>query len=378
MYRIGEFSYLCETTIKTLRYYNKINLLNPKKIDELTGYRYYTDDQIETFNKIKVLQTAGFKLTEIKNMLKDMSEEKIENQLKKIQEEYSKKIDILNHMKKENQTTPMLITNPKYHAIGKLITLKNRSELPTIIQKFPKELEKLNTIFISYEKGYQEKKIKAFVGKVLDEKTSTNYNLISKMLKQGYSHDSDQMPPTYLYLKTQNIIEGYKELITYANKKNIQIRGPFQEITENNQTHIYVEAYDLNIENEDAIQWKKSVKEKLEKTNNHPKKWIGTWYLQGEITELPKMVKYKRKHYLPDTKYKKLELQEDGTTNFKNITWKDKYLIIHEKDQEYYHILSEPTKKLLNTYMEVLINQKESNARPYIYYYKKGKKNEKI
>ena len=43
MYQIGEFSYLCETTIKTLRYYDKINLLKPVKINTLTGYRYYSE-----------------------------------------------------------------------------------------------------------------------------------------------------------------------------------------------------------------------------------------------------------------------------------------------------------------------------------------------
>ena len=53
MYQIGEFSYLCETTIKTLRYYDKINLLKPVKINPLTGYRYYSEKQINTLKKIK-------------------------------------------------------------------------------------------------------------------------------------------------------------------------------------------------------------------------------------------------------------------------------------------------------------------------------------
>ena len=40
MYRIGEFSHLCQTTIKTLRHYDKIDLLKPARIDNFTGYRY--------------------------------------------------------------------------------------------------------------------------------------------------------------------------------------------------------------------------------------------------------------------------------------------------------------------------------------------------
>lgn len=42
MYRIGEFSYLCERTIKTLRHYDKIGILKPKETDNFTGYRYYS------------------------------------------------------------------------------------------------------------------------------------------------------------------------------------------------------------------------------------------------------------------------------------------------------------------------------------------------
>ena len=78
-----------------------------------------------------------------------------------------------------------------------------------------------------------------------------------------------------------------------------------------------------------------------------------------------------KKHYYPDTKYEILELHEDGTTNFNNIIWKDKYLIITENKITYYSYLHKPKKKYFKTYMNVLINQKESNSRPYEYYYKK-------
>ena len=43
------------------------------------------------------------------------------------------------------------------------------------------------------------------------------------------------------------------------------------------------------------------------------------------------------------------------------------------KDIDVILLLSKPERKLFNKYMRVLINQKESNARPYYYYYKKIK-----
>lgn len=71
MYRIGEFSYLCSMSIKTLRYYDKIGVLTPERVDELTGYRYYSIDQLEQAQKIKSLQEASFTLEEIKAILKE-------------------------------------------------------------------------------------------------------------------------------------------------------------------------------------------------------------------------------------------------------------------------------------------------------------------
>ena len=95
MYRIGEFSHLCETTIKTLRHYDKINLLKPTKVDNFTGYRYYEEDQIKTLEKIKQLQYAGFSLKDIKDLLKETNKEKLNKQIEIIKEENSKKIMIL-------------------------------------------------------------------------------------------------------------------------------------------------------------------------------------------------------------------------------------------------------------------------------------------
>ena len=47
MYKIGDFSRKVSVPVKTLRYYDEINLFKPSYIDDFTGYRYYTDEQIE-------------------------------------------------------------------------------------------------------------------------------------------------------------------------------------------------------------------------------------------------------------------------------------------------------------------------------------------
>lgn len=69
--KIGEFSRLMQTTVKTLRHYEQIGLLLPDEIDEATGYRYYRMEQMQRLNAIKDLKSLGFSLDEIKDIYDD-------------------------------------------------------------------------------------------------------------------------------------------------------------------------------------------------------------------------------------------------------------------------------------------------------------------
>ena len=375
MYRIGEFSHLCQTTIKTLRHYDKIDLLKPARIDNFTGYRYYEKEQIKTLEIIKDLQFSGFSLKEIKNILNEENHETFNKQINKIKTENSKKIMILQKMKNNMEKQVVeLITNPNFIMIGKITKIKNRNNIKEIINKIDKKqdsyFKNYNLVIENYEKGYQEENINCFIGRIIPDNIKDNPNTLISLKKKGLIILNNNKIKNVLHATVINsVTETYKEIIEYANKNHIQIRGNFQEVYSNNKIDIYVEAYDLNIENEDELEYTNKLKEKIK--NIHPKEFIGTWELQGEITELPSMFNPIKKHYYPDTKYEVLELHEDGTTNFNNIIWKDKYLIITENKITYYSYLHKPKKKYFKTYMNVLINQKESNSRPYEYYYKK-------
>lgn len=69
MYKIGDFSKEADIPIKTLRYYDEIDLLKPSYQDYFTGYRYYEDNQIYKIRKIKKLKELDLSLKEIKNYL---------------------------------------------------------------------------------------------------------------------------------------------------------------------------------------------------------------------------------------------------------------------------------------------------------------------
>lgn len=79
MYKIGDFSKKVSITIKTLRYYDEINLFKPSYIDDFTGYRYYTDEQIEQIKKIIMLKELNLSLKDIADYLKTGNLSIIEN-----------------------------------------------------------------------------------------------------------------------------------------------------------------------------------------------------------------------------------------------------------------------------------------------------------
>lgn len=65
MFKIGEFSKLTHVSIRMLRYYDETGLLKPAKIDEWTGYRMYSVEQIPILNRIVYLRDSGFNVSEI-------------------------------------------------------------------------------------------------------------------------------------------------------------------------------------------------------------------------------------------------------------------------------------------------------------------------
>lgn len=77
MKKIREFAVLCGTTPKTLRFYDKIGLLEASYIDPENGYRYYNDEQIRDFGTISCFKAIGFTLDEIKNEILNSDDEHI-------------------------------------------------------------------------------------------------------------------------------------------------------------------------------------------------------------------------------------------------------------------------------------------------------------
>lgn len=67
--QIGEFSRICQVSVKTLHHYDRIGLLEPAEVDRMTGYRYYRVEQIDAMNYIRRLKRYGFSLEEVQQLI---------------------------------------------------------------------------------------------------------------------------------------------------------------------------------------------------------------------------------------------------------------------------------------------------------------------
>jgi DNA-binding transcriptional MerR regulator/effector-binding domain-containing protein len=69
MFKIGDFSRLAQISVRMLRHYDKLGLLEPSYTDRFTGYRYYTIDQLPRLNRIVALNDLGLTLAQIADLL---------------------------------------------------------------------------------------------------------------------------------------------------------------------------------------------------------------------------------------------------------------------------------------------------------------------
>lgn len=95
-YTIGEFAQKSGITLRTLRYYDKIDLLKPITHNSI-GHRLYDDSDFEKLQKIMTLKFVGFSLNDIRKMM-ESSEISIKDTLKmqkKILEEKKKHLDMV-------------------------------------------------------------------------------------------------------------------------------------------------------------------------------------------------------------------------------------------------------------------------------------------
>jgi DNA-binding transcriptional MerR regulator len=66
---IGDFSRMTHLSVKALRHYHDVGLLEPARIDGASGYRFYEVDQVPVAQVVRRLRDLGMPLDQVKSVL---------------------------------------------------------------------------------------------------------------------------------------------------------------------------------------------------------------------------------------------------------------------------------------------------------------------
>lgn len=69
MFSIGEFASIGRVSVRMLRHYDEIGLLNPARVDPFSGYRFYEGEQFAVLGRILAYKDLGFSLVEVRRIV---------------------------------------------------------------------------------------------------------------------------------------------------------------------------------------------------------------------------------------------------------------------------------------------------------------------
>lgn len=101
LYSISQAAKLSECTVATLHYYDKIDLLKPYKVDNNTGYRYYSENELIYLKVINFYKHKNVSLDKIKEILSENNFDKLIEFLDHNENEIKEEIKKLRKMKNE-------------------------------------------------------------------------------------------------------------------------------------------------------------------------------------------------------------------------------------------------------------------------------------
>lgn len=81
LFSIGDVAKMFHLSVGSLRHYEEIGLLKPERVDEYSGYRYYSVRQFEALNTIRYLRALDMPLNEIADFLGNREVDRIKDKL---------------------------------------------------------------------------------------------------------------------------------------------------------------------------------------------------------------------------------------------------------------------------------------------------------
>lgn len=140
MFKIGDFSKLSSISIRMLRHYDKVELLEPVKVDEQSGYRYYSASQLKKVNQIQMLKDMGFNIATIKEIIEcdniNSVKEQFQNRCAQIKDEMGDLQKQLRLLEASMKTMREDVVEMNYHVSIKEIPVRNVASVRKFIPSY--------------------------------------------------------------------------------------------------------------------------------------------------------------------------------------------------------------------------------------------------
>jgi len=239
MIKIGEFSKIAKTTIKTLRYYDDIGLFKPSFVDE-NGYRYYEIDQLKDLLKIIELRSFDLSVEKIRDIFEGNDEKTIlkehvifltnEKRRKTSQIASINKIlkgeNAIMEFKSSIKTIP---ENIVYFRHGTIASIENMFdfilEAGSICGKLNPTLECKDYCYVTYTSGeYKEKDVELEYVEAVKNKGIEN-DVIKFRVDPEIKALCVEVHGNY-----SNLAAGYEFALNQVKDKGFEIVGPIREV----------------------------------------------------------------------------------------------------------------------------------------------------
>lgn len=144
---IGQFAQASRLSQKALRLYDENGLLPPARVDPDSGYRFYRLAQLRDATLIGLLRSAGMPLVDIRRVLDDPHQARIDEYELELASELKERLRILRYVRTYLKEEQMFVINTK--TLGPLRYVSRTSkvriaELPRHIEETARELKALH------------------------------------------------------------------------------------------------------------------------------------------------------------------------------------------------------------------------------------------
>lgn len=253
LFTIGEVSRLFNTNIRTLRYYDSIGLLKPTRVDERTGYRYYSTKDFERLNTIKYLRTLDMPLENIAQFFDNKEISVMEELLTNQKEQIQGRIEELCRIRTKIDNRLELIAEAKNSDLDKITLREIGRRRAAFLRKNIAVTDDLELPIRELERMHDLEPI-IFLGKVgvsidkekIKKREFTSFSSIFVLVERSdeYSFDRKSVNNSqksyiekglYLCIRFHGThikaSEYYEKLLAYAEANQYDICGDSIEIT---------------------------------------------------------------------------------------------------------------------------------------------------